>query len=62
MYLQENTLFYLDLGVNVTSNAAYYPPHHVTYTPATLEVTTSGGLGGYAFTPKPLFDRKVNVE
>ena len=46
MHLQENTLFDLDLGVNVTGNVAQYPLHHVTYAPTEFEVTTSEGLGG----------------
>ena len=52
MYLQENTLFDLDLGVMVTQNVAKYPLHHVTYTPTEFKVTTSKGLGGDAFTRK----------
>ena len=50
MYLQENTVFDLDLNIKVTYNVAQYPLHHVTYTTAKLEVATSNGLGGYAFT------------
>ena len=45
MHLQENTLFDLD-------DVAQCPQHHVTYAPTELEVTTSKGLGGDAFTRK----------
>ena len=50
MHLQENKLF--DLGVKVTWNVAQCPLHHVAYAPTEFEVTTSKGLGGYAFTRK----------
>ena len=43
MYLQENTLL---------QNVAQCPRHHVTYSPAEFEVTTSKALGGEAFTRK----------
>ena len=46
MHLQENTLFYLDLGVMVTGNVAQCPLHRVTNAPTKFEVTTSKGLGG----------------
>ena len=52
MHLQENTLFYLDLGVKVTQNIAQYPLHHVTYLGTKFEVATFNGLGGDAFTTK----------
>ena len=52
MYLQDSTLYDLDLGVNVTQNVAQYPPHHVTYAPAKFEVAMSNGLGEDAFTRK----------
>ena len=52
MYLQENTLFYLDLGVNVTRNVAQCPLHYVTYAPTEFEVTTSKGLGRDTVTKK----------
>ena len=45
MYLQENTL---------SQNVAQCPLHHVTYSPAEFEVTTSKALGGVAFTRKYL--------
>ena len=44
MYLQENTLFDLDLGVKVTLNVAQNPRHHVTYAPAKFDIATSRGL------------------
>ena len=50
MHLQENTLF--DLWIKVTQNDAHCPLHHVTYAPTEFEVTTSNGLGEYAFTRK----------
>ena len=50
MYLQENTLFDLDLGV--TQNVAQYPLHHVTCPATKLEVATSNPLGGDTFTRK----------
>ena len=31
LHLQENTVFYLDLGVKVTKDIVQYPLHHVTY-------------------------------
>ena len=45
MYLQENTLYELDLGVRVMRNVFQYPSHHVTYAPATFEDSISNGLG-----------------
>ena len=51
IYLQENTLFDLDL-VKVTQNVTQCPLHHVTYVPTEFEVTTSKGLGGDAFYKK----------
>ena len=51
MYLQENILYDLDLGVKVTQILAQCPLHHVTYAPTEFEVTKSKGLGG-AFTRK----------
>ena len=46
MYLHENTLFDLDLGVMVIQDVAKYPLHHVTYSDTKGEVATSDGLGG----------------
>ena len=46
IYLHENTLFDLDLGVKVTQDVAKYPLHHVTYSDTKVEVATSDGLGG----------------
>ena len=45
MRLQENTLFDLDLGVNVTQNVTQYPIHHVIYASTKFEVATFNGLG-----------------
>ena len=42
--------FYLDLGVNVTQNAAMYTQHHVTYSAIKFEVATSNDSGGDTFT------------
>ena len=42
----------LDLGVKITQNFAPNPLHHVTYVAAKIEVDTSKGLGGDAFTRK----------
>ena len=50
MYLQENTVFDLDLDIKVTWNDAQYPLHHVTY--MYTDVAASNGLGGDAFTRK----------
>ena len=55
MDLQENTLYYLDLGVKVTQNVSQYHPHHVTYAPANFEVAISNGMGEDAFTRKYIF-------
>ena len=52
MYLHENTLFDLDLGVKVTQDVAKYPLHHVTYSDTNVEVATSDGLGGDAIPKK----------
>ena len=52
VYLQENTVFDLDLGVKVTQDVAQYPPHHVRYAHVKFEVATCNGLGGYAYTRK----------
>ena len=52
MYLRENTLYDLDLGVKVTYNVAQYSPHHVIYAPANFEVAKSNRLGEDAFTRK----------
>ena len=43
MHLQGNTLFDIDLGVNVTGNVAQYPGHNVTYVQAKFDVATSHG-------------------
>ena len=45
MHLQENSLFNLGIGVNVTQNDSLYPLHHVTYMPAKFEVATSKARG-----------------
>ena len=50
MHLQENTLFYLDLGVKVTRNVAPYSLHHVTYPATKFEFARSNRLGGDTFT------------
>ena len=52
LYLQENTLYYLDLGVKVTYNVAQYSPHHMIYAPAKFEVAKSNLLGEEAFRRK----------
>ena len=38
MYLRENTIFDLDLGIKVTCNIDQHPLHHVTYAHAKIEV------------------------
>ena len=38
LHVQECTLYDLDLGVKVIQGVAQYPPHHVTYAPAKVEV------------------------
>ena len=45
MYLQENTLYDLDLVVKVTQNVVQYPANHMTYAPAKFEAATSNTLG-----------------
>ena len=45
MCLQENTLFDLDLGVNVTRNITQYPLHHVIYASTKFVVAMSNSLG-----------------
>ena len=45
MHLQENVLFDLDVGANVTRNVAQYFLHHVTYAPARFDVATCEGFG-----------------
>ena len=52
MYLQENTLYDLDLGIKITQNVIQYPPNYMTYAPATFEVAMSNSLGEDAFTRK----------
>ena len=52
MYLQENILYDLDLGVMVTYNVAQYSTHHVIYAPAKFEVAKSNRSGDKAFTRK----------
>ena len=52
MHLQENTVFYLDLGSKVTRDVAQCPLYHVTYAPANFEVAESNGLEEDAFTRK----------
>ena len=61
MYLQESTLYGLDLGVKVTQNVAQYPPHHATYAPVKFEVAMSNGLGDDAFTRKYIIWRSHEV-
>ena len=43
MHLHENTLFDIDLRVNVTQDVAQYPLHSVTYSDTKFEVATSNG-------------------
>ena len=52
MYLQENTLFVLDLGVKITQNVAQYHLHHVNYPGTRFDIATSNGLGGDELTRK----------
>ena len=56
MHLHENTLFDLDLGVKVTQDVVKHPLHHLIYSDTKFEVSTSGGLGGDAFTKKYIID------
>ena len=54
-YIITNTRFFtfdLDPGVMVTQNVAQYCLHYVAYTGTKLEVATSNGLEGDAFTRK----------
>ena len=44
MYLQEITIFDLDLWVKVTQNVAQYPLHHVAYLGTKFKVAMSNGL------------------
>ena len=63
MHLQENTLFDLDLGVDlgvkVTQNVTQYPLHHVIYAPTKFEVATSNGLGEDTIT-RNVTDRRTD--
>ena len=52
MHLQENTLFDLDLDVNVSQNIAQYPLHLETFAPVKFEANTSNSLGEDGFTRK----------
>ena len=52
MHLQENTLYDLDLVVEVTQNAVQCPPNHKTYASAKFEVAMSNSLGEDGFTIK----------
>ena len=52
MYLQQNTLYDLDLVVKVTQNVVQCPPNLMTYAPAKYEVATSNNLGEDGFTRK----------
>ena len=45
MHLQENALYYLDLGVKVTQNVTQHSLYHVTYAPAKFETASSNSLG-----------------
>ena len=56
IHLQENTVFDVDLWVEVTQNVAQYPLHHVTYALAKFEVATSNSLGGDPLQENTLFD------
>ena len=52
MYLQENTLYDLDLVVvKDTQNVVQYPANHMTYAPAKFEVASFNKLE-YGFTRK----------
>ena len=62
MYLQENTLFHLDLGVKVARNVAQCPLHYVTYAPTEFEVTASKGLGKDAVQKKTIFDLDLRIK
>ena len=52
VHLQENSLFDLYLGIEVTQNVTQYPLDHVTYSATKFEVATSNNLGGDTFTRK----------
>ena len=52
MHLQENTLYDLDLVVEVTQNVVQCPPNHKMYAPAKFEVAMSNSLGEDGFTIK----------
>ena len=52
LHLQEDTLYDLDIGFNVTQTAAQYLPRHVTYENVKFVVAMSNSLGGYTFTRK----------
>ena len=62
--LKENTLFDLDLRVQVIRNVAQYPLHHVIYAPAKFEVATSNSFRGDALTRKHYltFDLDLGVK
>ena len=52
MHLQENTLYDLDLVVNVTQNVVQYPANHLPFAPDKYEVATPNSLGEDGFTRK----------
>ena len=52
MYLQESTLYDLDLVVKVTQNVVQYPPNHITYAPAKFEIAMFNSLGEDGVTRK----------
>ena len=56
IHSQKNTVFDVDLWVEVTQNVAQYPLHHVTYAPAKFEIATSSSLGGDPLQENTLFD------
>ena len=61
MHLQENTLFYLDLGVKVTRNVTQYPLHHVIFASTKFEAATSNGLGEDTITRNVTDGRKTDL-
>ena len=62
MYLQENTIYDLDLVVKVTQNVVQYPPNHMTYAPAKFEVDLSNSLGEMDLQESTLYDLDLGVK
>ena len=59
MHLLENTLFDLDIVVNVVRNDAQYPRHHVIYAPAKFDLLHPEVKEKMHLQEKTLFDLDI---